>query len=75
MCVRAKCVVMSIDYRLAPEHKYPIAVQDAVESLQWVIKHGKQVLNVDLNKIAVGGSSSGGNLAAILALKAAEPSF
>ncbi|KAI3604788.1 putative lipase from carbohydrate esterase family ce10 [Moniliophthora roreri] len=75
MCVRAKCVVISVDYRLAPEHKYPIAVEDAVESLQWVIKHGKQVLNVDLNKIAVGGSSSGGNLAAILALKAAEPSF
>ncbi|KIK67689.1 hypothetical protein GYMLUDRAFT_36420 [Collybiopsis luxurians FD-317 M1] len=75
MCVRAKCVVVSVNYRLAPEHKYPIAVQDAIESLQWIIKHGKAALNVDTSKIAVGGSSSGGNLAAILALKAAEPTF
>ncbi|KAF9262132.1 hypothetical protein L218DRAFT_960532 [Marasmius fiardii PR-910] len=75
MCVRAKCVVLSVDYRLSPEHKYPIAVEDAVESLQWVIMNGRKVLNIDVNKIAVGGSSSGGNLAAILALRAAEGSF
>ncbi|KAF7299125.1 Abhydrolase-3 domain-containing protein [Mycena indigotica] len=74
MCVRAKCVVISVDYRLAPEHKYPTAVDDAVESLDWVIKNGKTVLNIDTSKIAVGGSSSGGNLAAILAMKAAEAS-
>jgi len=64
-----------VNYRLAPEHKYPIAVEDAVESLQWVIKNGKTELNIDTSKIAVGGSSSGGNLATILALKAAEPTF
>ncbi|KAJ3741001.1 alpha/beta hydrolase fold-domain-containing protein [Lentinula detonsa] len=75
MCVRAKCVVVSVNYRLAPEHKYPIAVEDAIESLQWVLKNGKAELNINTAKIAVGGSSSGGNLAAILALKAAEPSF
>ncbi|KAF5392926.1 hypothetical protein D9757_001230 [Collybiopsis confluens] len=73
MCVRAKCVVLSVNYRLAPEHKYPKAVDDAIESLQWVIKNGETALNVNLSKIAVGGSSSGGNLATILALKAAEP--
>ncbi|KAG7086599.1 hypothetical protein E1B28_002544 [Marasmius oreades] len=75
MCIHAKCVVLSVDYRLAPEHKYPAAVEDAVESLQWVIKSGEEILNIDVTKIAVGGSSSGGNLAAILALKASEPSF
>ncbi|KAJ7069901.1 alpha/beta hydrolase fold-domain-containing protein [Mycena amicta] len=74
MCTRAKCVVISVDYRLAPENKYPTAVEDAVESLDWVVKHGKSVLNIDTTKIAVGGSSSGGNLAAILTLKAAEAS-
>ncbi|KAF8630550.1 hypothetical protein AX15_002852 [Amanita polypyramis BW_CC] len=70
MCINAKCVVMSVNYRLAPEHPYPIAVEDAVESLQWAVQHGKEELNIDLSRIAVGGSSSGGNLAAVLALKA-----
>ncbi|KAG6908209.1 hypothetical protein DXG01_005681 [Tephrocybe rancida] len=58
MAVGAHCVVISVDYRLAPEHKYPTAVDDAVESLDWVLKNG----------------ADGGNLAAILALKAAERS-
>ncbi|KAJ7254345.1 alpha/beta hydrolase fold-domain-containing protein [Mycena haematopus] len=74
MCSRAKCVVLSVDYRLAPEHRYPAAVEDAIESLDWVIKNGKSKLNIDITRVAVGGSSSGGNLAAILALKAAEAS-
>ncbi|KAJ7644030.1 alpha/beta hydrolase fold-domain-containing protein [Roridomyces roridus] len=74
MCVRAKCVVLSVDYRLAPEHKYPTAVDDAIESLDWVLKNGKSQLNIDTTRTSVGGSSSGGNLAAILALKAAEAS-
>ncbi|KAJ6508935.1 alpha/beta hydrolase fold-domain-containing protein [Mycena sanguinolenta] len=74
MCNRAKCVVVTVDYRLAPEHKYPTAVEDAVESLDWVIKYGKSKLNIDTTRVAVGGSSSGGNLAAILALKGAQAS-
>ncbi|KIY66629.1 hypothetical protein CYLTODRAFT_377435 [Cylindrobasidium torrendii FP15055 ss-10] len=73
-CVRSKCVVISVNYRLAPEHKYPIAVEDAVESLDWVVANGKEKLNVDTARIAVGGSSSGGNLSAILTLKAAQRS-
>ncbi|TFK31340.1 alpha/beta hydrolase fold-domain-containing protein [Crucibulum laeve] len=72
MCVRANCVVVSVDYRLAPEHPYPAAVEDAVEALQWVFNKGGKELRVDVKKIAVGGASSGGNLATILALKAAE---
>ncbi|KAF9483288.1 hypothetical protein BDN70DRAFT_873983 [Pholiota conissans] len=72
MCVRAECVVMSIDYRLAPEHRYPAAVEDAVDSLHWVVKNGVQELGINIDKVAVGGSSSGGNLATILALKAVE---
>ncbi|KAF8153372.1 alpha/beta hydrolase fold-domain-containing protein [Crassisporium funariophilum] len=72
MCVHASCVVMSVDYRLAPENPYPAAVEDAVDSLDWVIKNGHTELGIDSSRIAVGGSSSGGNLATILALKAAE---
>jgi len=72
MAVRANCVVISVDYRLAPENPYPAAVEDAIDSLGWVVQNGKQELNINTSRVAVGGSSSGGNLAAILALKAAE---
>ncbi|KIL66603.1 hypothetical protein M378DRAFT_1028154 [Amanita muscaria Koide BX008] len=70
LCINANCVVMSVNYRHAPEHPYPAAVEDAIDSLQWVVKHGKDKLNVDMSRIAVGGISAGGNLAAALALKA-----
>jgi len=49
--------VVSVDYRLAPENPYPAAVEDAVEALQWVQQYGNSELEVDLNRIAVGGSS------------------
>lgn len=53
----AKCVVVSVDYRLGPEQPYPAAVEDAVESLQWVCTNGKAELGINTDQIAVGGSS------------------
>ncbi|KAF5386080.1 hypothetical protein D9615_002563 [Tricholomella constricta] len=70
MGVRAKSVVVSVDYRLAPENPYPAAIDDAIDTLQWFVRSGAQELGINTDRIAVGGSSSGGNLTAILALKA-----
>ncbi|THH11216.1 hypothetical protein EW145_g796 [Phellinidium pouzarii] len=71
MCMKANCVVASVDYRLGPEQPYPAAVEDAVEALHWILEHGKSELGVDVSRIAVGGSSSGANLAAVVTHKAA----
>ncbi|KAG6860689.1 hypothetical protein C0995_008602 [Termitomyces sp. Mi166 len=68
----ARCVVISVDYRLSPENPYPAAVEDAIDALDWVMQNGASTLGINTSTIAVGGSSSGGNLAAILALKAVE---
>ncbi|KZV77693.1 hypothetical protein PENSPDRAFT_730432 [Peniophora sp. CONT] len=70
ICKHAKTVVISVDYRLAPEHPYPAAVEDTVESLIWVYEKGRELLGISPSRIAIGGSSSGGNLAAVAALKA-----
>jgi len=53
----AECVVVSVDYRLAPENPYPEAVEDAIEALQWVWEQGASTLGIDTKRIAVGGSS------------------
>ncbi|KAI5121255.1 hypothetical protein M0805_002300 [Coniferiporia weirii] len=71
MCLKANCVVVSVDYRLGPEHPYPAAAEDAVEALHWTLEHAQSELAVDISRIAVGGSSSGGNLAAVVTHKAA----
>ena len=55
--IGANAVVVHVDYRLAPENPFPAAVEDAVETLQWVWQNGKEKLNVDTSKIAVGGAS------------------
>lgn len=60
------CRVISVEYRLSPESKYPDAVDDAVAALEWVEKNASQ-LGVDANLLAVGGDSAGGDLAAVLA--------
>lgn len=49
--------MVSVDYRLGPEHPYPAAVDDAVEALQWVHSKGAELLGINPSRIAVGGSS------------------
>ncbi len=63
----ARICVIAVDYRLAPEHPFPAALDDAVCAWQWVHTHAKD-LHIDALSIAVGGDSAGGNLAAALAL-------
>lgn len=64
---RADCVVVSIDYRLAPENKFPIALNECYEIVEWIHKHPEE-LSINPLKIAVGGHSAGGNLAASICL-------
>jgi len=68
---RAGCRVISVDYRLAPESKFPAAVDDCFAVTRWIADHAAD-LNVDANRIAVGGDSCGGNLAVVVALLARE---
>jgi len=68
---QAECLVVSVDYRLAPEHKYPAAVEDAWAATCWIVNNAKQ-LGGDPDQVAVGGDSAGGNLATVICLMARE---
>jgi acetyl esterase len=70
LCNAAGAVVVSVDYRLAPEHRYPAAVRDADLAVAWATGHGAGQLGFDPARVAIGGDSAGGNLAAVAALHA-----
>lgn len=68
LCKYANCIVVSVQYRQAPEFKCPTPVIDAVEAVKWVHKNAEK-LGGNVDKIAVGGESAGANLAAVVAIK------
>jgi acetyl esterase len=67
----AGCAVLSVDYRLAPEAKYPVPVEDSYAALLWIVANAGR-LGIDRRRIAVGGDSAGGNLATVMALLARD---
>jgi acetyl esterase/lipase len=71
---RGRCAVVSLDYRLAPEHPYPAALEDAITVLNWVVANADE-WGIDASRIAVAGSSAGGALAACLAQRSADGSL
>lgn len=68
---QAGCAVLSIDYRLAPEHRYPTAAEDCYAALLWAAGHAAE-LGADPTRLAVGGDSAGGNLSAVVAILARD---
>jgi acetyl esterase len=71
IAVDAGCIVASVDYRLAPEHRWPLPAEDCFTALCWTVDHAAD-LGIDPTRVAVGGGSAGGNLAAVVALMARD---
>src|SRR5215216_6292021 len=66
LCQNSDALVVAVDYRRAPEHKFPAAVDDADAAIEWVAEHASE-LGGDSSRIAVAGDSAGGNLATVVA--------
>jgi acetyl esterase len=71
LAVEGQLIVISVDYRRAPEHKFPAAVEDAITATAWIAAHARE-LGIDAGRLLVGGDSAGGNLAAVVALAARD---
>lgn len=71
LCLESRSLIFSIDYRLAPEHKFPAAVDDALAAVEWTARNA-HLIGADPAKLSVGGDSAGGNLAAVVALLARD---
>ena len=67
----AQAIIVAVDYHQAPEHKFPAAANDAYASYIWVVEHAKEI-NGDPKRVAVGGESAGGNLAAVVSMMARD---
>lgn len=71
LCNQSGCAVIAVDYRMGPEHRFPAAVDDSLAATRWV-RGNAAALRVDADRLAVGGDSAGGNLAAVVALAARD---
>ncbi|NDZ14432.1 acetyl hydrolase [Variovorax sp. WS11] len=71
LCNLSGCALVAVDYRMGPEHRFPAAVDDALVATYWVREHADS-LGVDAARLAIGGDSAGGNLAAVVAIAARD---
>lgn len=68
---RSGCLVVAVDFRCAPEHRFPAAVEDSWATVGWLAEHGPEI-GADPSRLAVSGDSAGGNLAAVMALRSRD---